>query len=153
MSICIRRAHVNDTEEMIALALRSKQSNGYDDAFMEACIGELEVNAEKLGEAEYWVAEDNGVCGMVALCPDAEGTSAEIGAFFIDPERKRHGIGRLLWKKTLARSKKLGIEKLSLDADPAAVPFYEALGFKIVREVPSGSIPGRCLPHMEMTLH
>ncbi len=152
MALRIRKAHVRDADAMTALAMRSKQSNGYDDAFMQACIGELQVTAAKLAEAEYWVAEEDGICGMVSLLPSVEKTSAEIGAFFIDPALKRQGIGRRLWEELLAHAKAKGFTLLQLDADPAAVTFYEKLGFETVREVPSGSIPGRYLPQMELTL-
>ena len=50
------------------------------------------------------------------------------------------------------RAKDQGLEILHLDADPFAVPFYESLGFKVVSETPSGSIPGRTLPKMEIRL-
>lgn len=36
--------------------------------------------------------------------------------------------------------------------DPDAVPFYEAMGARHAGAVPSGSIPGRMLPLMELRL-
>ena len=62
------------------------------------------------------------------------------------------GIGRRLWQKLVESARAQGIKHLRLDADPSAVPFYETLGFRTVREVPSGSIAGRTLPHMTITL-
>ena len=78
--------------------------------------------------------------------------SGEIHAFFIDPDWQRKGIGHLLWHKLLDCAKAKNLVKLHLDADPLAVPFYEALGFKVAGEVPSGSIPGRSIPYMTMPI-
>jgi hypothetical protein len=58
----------------------------------------------------------------------------------------------MLWDIVVKDASKRGLTSLYLDADPAAVPFYEALGLKTIRQEPSGSIPGRFLPHMELRL-
>lgn len=150
--ITIRRAHLNDLDALTALSMRSKQSNGYDDAFMQACRDELAVTQDSLRGGEYWVAEGDAICGLACIACDPLGNTAEITAFFIEPDRKRQGIGTLLWRKLLERAADLSIRTLRLDADPAAVPFYTSLGFRVVGEAPSGSIAGRTLPHMTLTL-
>ena len=99
-----------------------------------------------------WVAVAETVCGVVGLSCDETGNSGEVNALFIDPEWKRKGIGRLLWQKLVERAAQKGIKYLRLDADPSAVRFYKALGLQTVREVPSGSIAGRTLPQMTITL-
>ncbi len=43
-------------------------------------------------------------------------------------------------------------ESARVGRDPSAVPFYKALGFEVVGEVPSGSIAGRSLPHMTIAI-
>lgn len=151
-SITIRRARADEAEALTELTLRSKQSNGYDDAFMAACREELTVTDERLAEGEYWVAECEGLCGCACLLADPDARSGEVHAFFIDPAWQRRGVGRLIWQKLLERAKENGLTELHLDADPAAVPFYEAMGFRIVGESPSGSIPGRSLPLMKRNL-
>ena len=152
MEILIRRARPEETDVLTELSMRSKQSNGYDDAFMAACRDELTVTRERLTDGEYWVAEAGRICGCAALFADRDGTSGEVHAFFIDPDCKRMGIGRLLWHKLVERARAQGLKHLCLDADPSAVPFYEAIGFQTVGEVPSGSIAGRNLPHMTITV-
>lgn len=148
--IKIRRAKIGDAERMTNVIFRSKQSNGYDDAFMEACREELRVTADSLKQAEYWVAEDSAICGCVALAIDGE--RGEVENFFVDPDRQRQGIGQILWDQVMARVNTANVTRLVLDADPAAVPFYEAMGFVIIGQTPSGSINGRMLPLMELTL-
>lgn len=148
--IKIRRAKIGDVDAMTDVIFRSKQSNGYDDVFMEACREELRVTAANLGRAEFWVAEDGAICGCVALTIDGE--IGEVENFFVDPDRQRQGIGRILWDQVMARVRAANVTRLVLDADPTAVPFYEAMGFVVIGETPSGSIKGRMLPLMEMRL-
>lgn len=151
--INVRLARDDEAEALTDLSLRSKQSNGYDDAFMAACREELTVTGERLAEGEYWVAESGGgLCGCACLLVEPDGRSGEVHAFFIDPAWQRRGVGRLIWQKLLERAKEKGLTELHLDADPAAVPFYESMGFRVVGESPSGSIPGRSLPLMKRDL-
>ncbi len=152
MSIEVRRARHEEAQILTNLSLRSKRSNGYDDAFMAACREELTVTEERMTEGEYWVAESGAICGCACLLADPDGRSGEVHAFFIDPAWQRKGVGRLLWQKLVERAKAKGIVDLRLDADPFAVSFYEAMGFKVVSEAPSGSIPGRTIPHMTIAL-
>ena len=151
MQITIRRAHPNEAKALTSLAMRSKQSNGYDDTFMAACREELTVTTNFLSENKCWVADVGQLCGYACLSESVNNTG-EVHAFFVDPEWKRRGIGKLLWQKLLERAKAKGLKSLHLDADPVAVPFYKAQGFKIIREVPSNSIPDRYLPHMELII-
>ena len=153
MEITLRAGAPQDAMILTDLSMRSKQSNGYDDAFMEACRDELTVTPELLQAHRYWIAEAGDfVCGFVCLAVDEDGVAGEITAFFVDPEWKRKGVGRLLWRTLLEYAQQLGLATLCLDADPFAVPFYQAQGFSKVKDVPSASIPGRSLPHMQIWL-
>lgn len=145
----IRPARLDEMTALTELSMRSKQSNGYDDAFMEACRDELTVTQARMDAGTYWVAEAKGaIRGCVALGIDDGGTSGEINAFFIDPDWQKRGIGRMLWQRILEQARAAGLVRLHLASDPSAVPFYEKLGFVTIGEIPSGSIEGRALPHM-----
>ena len=152
MAVAIRPARPDDAPVLTALSLRSKQSNGYDGAFMAACRDELTIHPDDIAEDEYWVAEADIVCGCACLSADADGRSGQVHAFFIDPDWQRRGVGRRLWAQLHDRARARGLAELRLDADPNAVPFYEALGFRVVGDAPSGSIPGRTIPHMTLAL-
>lgn len=143
----IRRASVQDAPALTSLIYASKQSNGYDDAFMAACADELHVAPKDIGARRWWVAENRTLMGCVSLADD--GT---IHDFFVSPDHKRMGVGRALWAEVRRHAQAQAVPLLRLDADPFAVPFYESLGFRTVAEAPSGSIPGRMLPHMQLTL-
>lgn len=148
-SLAIRPARPVDAAALTDLSMRSKASNGYDAAFMAACREELTVTPERMAEGQYWLVEIEGaIRGCVCLGIDEEGSSGEITACFIDPECQRRGIGRRLWERVLAEARAAGLVRLHLAADPAAVPFYERIGFVTIGEVPSGSIARRSLPHM-----
>lgn len=146
----IRRATSQDAQALTALVFASKRSNGYDDAFMAACVDELAVTSDDIAQTLYWVAEDTQVMGCVSL--DVQGTTGKISAFFVAPDHKRKGVGRALWQVLRKAAQDAGLSELVLDSDPQAVPFYTALGFTTIRQTPSGSIPGRMLPHMQLVL-
>lgn len=150
--ITIRPAQVSDVETLTDLAFRSKQSNGYDDAFMAACRDELRITSSTLSERAYWVAEADSVLGCAAICASESDGTGEVHAFFVAPEAKRRGVGRALWNRITAAAVAEGWRRLLLDADPAAVRFYEAMGFRVVGQSPSGSIPGRMIPLMAIDL-
>jgi len=159
MTFLLRRATTNDTAAITALALRAKQSNGYDDVFMAACVDELTVYADDVEKGEFWLAEstdtdDTILCGSASLIvsPDIHARKGEISGFYIAPEWQRQGVGRLLWQKLRQRAMALGLSQIELDSDPNATEFYTRLGFSITGERPSGSIPGRVLPHMTLQL-
>ena len=153
MSIEIRAARLDDIAELTALTLRSKQSNGYDDTFMQACKDELTVTPEAISTGTYWVAhQGDALCGCANLILERDAMTGKVDSFFIDPSWQRQGVGRLLWAKIMAVAAENKLVKLRLDADPNAVPFYQAMGFEVVGEVPSGSIKGRMLPRMEIGL-
>ena len=149
----IRNADPEDAIAITALTLVSKRSNGYDGAFMAACVNELTVSREDISRDRYWVAEDgDALRGCVCLTINTEAQTGVIESFFIDPQSKRQGIGRLLWQAALDAAHDANLKHLTLDSDPAAVPFYEALEFKVICQIPSGSIPGRTLPQMRRIL-
>lgn len=150
-NIIVRPAEIDDIDAMTDVSIRSKQSNGYDDAFMDACRDELAITVAHLCQGEYWVAcEGMEIIGCASLCPDKDHRSGEVHSFFIDPDHQGRGIGRLIWDQLLRRAHAYAMTEVRLDSDPNAVPFYEAMGFRVVGDAPSGSIPGRRIPHMTL---
>jgi len=151
-TIQIRRARPEEAPELTEIAMRAKQSNGYDDSFMNACADELRVSAAQIEHGEYWVAEQDIVCGFVCLTIETDTGVGELHSLFINPDWQRRGVGKRLWFKVRQSALLQGIEKIQLDSDPSAVKFYESIGFDKVALVPSGSIKGRFLPRMEIHL-
>ena len=148
--IPIRFARVDESGELSALCLRSKAHWGYDEAFLEACRDELTIAEHEVGDL-LRVAEVDGVlAGVVQIASDRDSWSVE--KLFVDPPFIGQGVGAVLlhWAMDAARGR--GAKSLSIDADPDAAPFYRRYGAVDDGQVPSGSIPGRFLPRLVLSL-
>ncbi len=151
MSPTLRPAAAADAEALSDLSFRSKASNGYDAEFMDACREELAVTARTIADGEIWVAEAHGKpVGFFDI--RLENDALEVYSLYVDPDVKRAGIGRTLWAALEERAVAMAAKAIELDADPAAVSFYTAMGCAVIGEAPSGSIPGRMLPRMRKWL-
>lgn len=148
--ITVRRARPDEAPVLTALAMRAKASWGYDAAFMAACRDELTLTPAKIAAWQVWVAEAGGhIAGMVALNLDH---GAEVEDFFVEPAFQGRGVGRALMTELLAAARAAGASGLEVDADPNAEAIYAKLGFETFSRSPSGSIPGRWLPRMRLSL-
>lgn len=150
VGVKVRRARSGDEAALTALALRAKASWGYDEAFMAACREELTFTEQKMTAWSVWVAEADGeLAGMIAL---SLGGVAEVEEFFVEPRLQGRGLGTILMAELVAAARSAGVKTLEVDADPNAESIYERLGFATVGRSPSGSIPGRWLPRMRLSL-
>jgi len=149
--LLLRPARPEDAAVLTALAIRSKRSNGYDDAFMAACRAELTFTPNAPGQHAWLVEDGRGrILGFFDL--RLEDGIAEVYALFVAPDAKRSGVGSLLWAKLEQVAAGLGASVIGVDSDPEGVPFYLAMGAALVGEAPSGSIPGRLLPRLVKSL-
>lgn len=148
----IRAARPDEGAELSALALRSKAHWGYDEAFMTACVDELTLRAEEVEARRTVVAQaaDGRLLGFATL--EGQPPRGELGLMFVDPAAIGGGVGRLLFDHVREAARAAGFARFGWAADPHAVPFYEAMGGRRVGTVPSGSLPGRVLPLMELAL-
>ncbi|GGQ80221.1 GNAT family N-acetyltransferase [Streptomyces althioticus] len=147
----IRKARPDEAGELTELALRSKAHWGYDEAFMASCREELTVRPSEVGERRTALAERDGrVLGFTTV--DGQPPEGAVGMMFVDPEALGQGIGRALFAHALGSARDAGFRRLTIDADPNAESFYRAMGAVRIGETPSGSIPGRVLPLLAVTL-
>lgn len=152
----VRPARPDEAELLTALVLRSKAHWGYDEAFMAACRDELTVAADGIEVRRTAVAEapDAGgvlrVLGVVTV--EGEPPQGAVGMLFVDPDAMGRGVGRMLYAHALRVAADAGFGRLSIDADPNAEGFYRAMGAVTVGRTPSGSVPGRTLPLMDVRL-
>jgi len=150
-SAAIRRARPEEAERLTALVLRSKAHWGYDADFMARCRDELAVTAARIGRELLFVYDaGDGPEGTCELTVD--GDEGEIGLMFVDPASMGKGIGAALWRYVEAEAVRQGVRRLVIDSDPQAEGFYQAMGARTIGTAPSGSIPGRTLPHLEKVL-
>ncbi|WP_034657673.1 GNAT family N-acetyltransferase [Chelativorans sp. J32] len=144
----LRPPRADEGPALTELCLRSKASHGYDEIFIEACRAELTVDPL---QPHLVVAELEGVpVGMAEI--SATGTEAELKKLFVEQHLQGKGLGRTLFEWAKAEAMKCGARVLAFDADPGAVAFYEKMGAVIVGRSPSGSIPGRFLPRLQLQL-
>ncbi|AEN09959.1 MULTISPECIES: GNAT family N-acetyltransferase [unclassified Streptomyces] len=149
--VYVREGRPAEAAELTALALRSKAHWGYDEGFMAACREELAVRPADVTARRTAVAERDGrILGFTML--DGAPPEGALGMMFVEPDAIGQGVGRLLFGHAREQARRLGFTLLTIDADPNAEPFYTAMGAVRVGAVPSGSVPGRMLPLLELAL-
>ena len=147
----LRPARPGEAGGLTELALASKAAWGYDEAFIEVCRRELTITAGRIATERIVVAEDgDALAGFSALV--IEDGTADLLDLFVAPGRLRRGIGSLLLGDAVAGARAGGAVRLRIEADPHAEAFYASRGARHIGLVPSGSIPGRMLPLLEIDL-
>ncbi|MFC7443215.1 GNAT family N-acetyltransferase [Laceyella putida] len=150
-SIAIRRAQLREAGALTRLAIRSKAHWGYDKAFMRRVAEELTVLEEMVNRDEVMVAEREGrLLGFYAI--KGQPPVGELNALFVDPAAMGQKVGRTLMEHALRAAREKGFSCLRIDSDPFAEGFYKKMGAVKIGEVPSGSIPGRFLPLLEVEI-
>ncbi|MFH9365028.1 GNAT family N-acetyltransferase [Streptomyces anulatus] len=147
----IRAGEAAEAAALTELALRSKGHWEYDAEFLAACREELTVRPADVAARRTAVAEEDGwILGFTTL--DGEPPIGALGMMFVEPDSIGRGVGRRLFAHTMDEARSLGFTRLTIDADPNAEPFYRAMGAIRIGATPSGSIPGRELPLLEVAL-
>ncbi len=151
MTVFLTTPQIADLDALTALCLASKAHWGYDAAFMAACREELTVTADDLRNSAFATARLDGALAGVAqvVCDDG---APEIWKLFVAPACMGRGVGRRLFGWCADEARQSGAAYLRIEADPAAVPFYERMGASVIGSAPSGSIAGRSLPLMRFAL-
>jgi GNAT superfamily N-acetyltransferase len=151
LALAIRPPTIDELVNLSDLCFRSKAVWGYDEAFMEACRGELSFGLRDLELTSIAVAEHDGALVGVAQLKVVD-DEADLLKLFVEPSVLRSGTGKALLAWATDRAKKLGAKRLTIEADPDAAPFYRRMGAYDVGQAPSGSVPGRMLPKLAMDL-
>ena len=145
MRMHVRLAEPKDRDALLALWERSVRATH---AFLteEDVVSLRPLVAEELaGDAvAWWVLRSDGEepIGFLGY------TSDTIEALFVDPAYHRSGAGRFL----VAHAQSLAAGPLAVDVNeqnPAAIRFYEAMGFDVVSRSPTDGA-GRPFPIAHM---
>jgi GNAT superfamily N-acetyltransferase len=147
----LRKARPDEAETLTQLALRSKRSWGYDEAFMQAIQDDMVVLPQYLEDEYSMVAEQDGAAIAYSIMR-VEGAGAYLRDLFVDPPFMRGGVGTMLFEDALAFARTAGVKRLEFVADPNAVGFYERYGARVVAQLRSTYVAGRTLPLMAMDL-
>lgn len=147
LSFILRAPIVEELPALSALCLRSKAVWGYDADFLEACRKELSIEPGDLRSSSIAVADEDGkILGVAQI--KSTGSEADLLKLFIEPTVLRGGIGKALFLWAARQAMTQGAERLVIEADPDAAPFYRRMGAEDCGLSPSGSIPGRMLPRL-----
>lgn len=150
-AVSLRAPRRGESAVLTALCLRSKAHWGYDEAFMAACRAELALDEAALSSGLVRVAESGGApAGVVEL--GFEDGRAVLEKLFVEPRLMGRGVGRRLLGWAVDRARDHGCATMTIDADPDAAGFYRRHGAADAGMAPSGSIPGRFLPRLEIAL-
>lgn len=147
----IRPAQPEEAPALSALASRSKAHWGYDQAFLDACIGDLTVDPADCDGERLIVAEFNGTLAGFAELAGTPPTG-EMLNLWVDPAYMGHGIGRQLFDTVCDLARSLGFQALTIDSDPHAEGFYRHMGAVRIGRTQSTVDPDRLLPLLEITL-
>jgi GNAT superfamily N-acetyltransferase len=142
--LCFRAAQAGDERALTDLALRSKAHWGYDAEFLAEVRDELTF-VDVAGSGLVVAEADHRLSGFYGLTR-VDAQDVDLTWLFVDPAYIGRGVGRSLWSHAIESAQREGFRRLLIEADPHAVPFYQAMGAVVVGEAPSGSIPGRSLP-------
>jgi GNAT superfamily N-acetyltransferase len=141
--VSIRSAAAAERRALEELQFRASiHSTRYAD-LLRAHPDAIEVPPWQFEQSLARVAEDgDGVVGFAVLLPPVDG-ACELDAIFVEPDRMRTGIGRLLIDDAVARARRWGANRIEVVANPDAVEFYERVGFAGNEIVATRFGPGR----------
>ena len=143
----IRLARPSEREALEGLQRRSSMDGPMYRAQLAAHPDAVRLPAEQIAAGLVRVAEHDGAVVGFAVLLAADGDACELDGLFVEPGRMRGGIGRLLVEdaKRIARAR--GATRIDVVANPQAVAFYEAVGFR-----PAGAAQTRFGPAPRMSL-
>ena len=115
-----------------------------------------------LASGSYFLAEDGagrivGAGGWTRAAPGswvpgpaAQSRVGHVRHVATDPDVVRQGVGRRLMERVMQDAREAGVEVMDCAATRTAVPFYAAMGFRVVGEMVVALAPGVDFPAVRM---
>jgi len=126
----IRPATPAEQKALEALQLRASLTNQGDREALLANPDAIEIPMEQITAGRVFVSELSGATvGFSAIEPRLDGET-ELDALFVDPNVRRHGVGRLMVEYCAEIARRRGSKGLHVIGNPHAEEFYIACGFK-----------------------
>lgn len=152
MPLKLRPANEADAPALTDILHRAKASWGYPDEKMAEFRENWRISEATIRSLTVTVAERDGLpVAFSGLSPQSEDTLL-IDFLFVAPEAQRQGIGDLLLQRAEDHAHRQGLNRLYLESDAHAGPFYEKRGFRTLAARPSEMSPGKDIPLMEKPL-
>lgn len=126
----VRVAHRSDVPMMREVYRRAALSNEGDRAALLAHPDALHLADDVADDGRATVLTlDGTVVGFASVRPTSPG-ALELDDLFVEPARMRQGVARALVGDIVTRARSTGIRRIEVDANPHALPFYRAVGFR-----------------------
>ncbi|MDR7371596.1 GNAT family N-acetyltransferase [Flavobacterium aquidurense] len=147
----IEKAIPQDHQVLTEITKKSKAFWGYSDEQIEIWADALTVS-EKYIEVNsvYKLVFEDKIAGYYSFYFKDEKT-VKLDNLFISPEYIGKGLGRIAMNHFLMIARKLGINTITLNADPNAETFYTKFDFVKVGQITT-KIKDRYLPIMELNI-
>jgi len=166
-SLTLRRARPSDLKAVDHLLRRSYPRLLKPDYPPSVMVLALPIIArarpDLLASGRYFVAQGEdgliiGAGGWSMAAPQAPAATdwaeqtgmGHVRHVAVDPERVRGGVGRAIMSEVVVDALRHGVRWLNCLSTRTAVPFYEALGFRVLQEVEVGLAPGIAFPAIRM---
>lgn len=163
-SLSLRRARPSDLAAVDLLLSRSYPrllAADYPPSTLVTALPLISrARPDLLSSRSYFVVEDAegrivGAGGWTAHSPAARGGKVQAGLGHIrhvatEPSMTRQGIGTALMGQVIADALSQGVRWLDCLSTRTAVPFYRALGFRVVNPVDISLAPGIDFPVIRM---
>lgn len=147
----IIKAGIADSEILTAITKKSKAYWGFSEDILKEWEHLLTITKDYIGKNEvYKLVQNDQIIGYYSYFSTDENT-IKLDNIFILPDFIGKGFGKILMNDFLKNIKQLGINKVTLDAEPNAEKFYKTFGFETIRQLES-SIKDRYLPIMELQI-
>ena len=147
----IFKAGIDDNEVLTTITKKSKAYWGFSENILKEWEGLLTVTKSYIEINEvYKLVQDDQIIGYYSYFSIDEYT-IKLDNIFILPEFIGKGFGKILMNDFLKNIRQLGINKITLDAEPNAEKFYKMFGFETIGQLES-SIKERYLPIMELQI-
>jgi len=127
--VTVRPAHASERDALEALQRRSSMHRPLYRKQLAAHSDAIELPAEHIAAGHVRVAEDLGAIVGFAVLFERSGDACELDGLFVEPQRMRGGVGRLLVQDAARIARRRGATRIDVVANPQAVEFYEAVGF------------------------
>lgn len=143
--VITRAARPDEREALEALQRRASLNNPGDRDALLAHPDAIVLPAEQIAQGDVIVAElDGAVAGFAAVLAREDG-EAELDGLFVEPDRWRAGIGRVLVEASCALALQRGSRWLHVIGNLHAEGFYQRCGF-----VTLGTVHTRFAPALAM---
>jgi N-acetylglutamate synthase-like GNAT family acetyltransferase len=143
----IRPARVSERDALEGLQRRSSMHQPMYRAQLAAHPDAIELPVAQLVAGLVRVAEQDGVVVGFAVLLEPSGDACELDGLFVEPGRMHGGVGRRLVEDATRIARRRGATRIDVVANPQAVAFYEAVGFR-----PAGEAQTRFGPAPRMSL-